>query len=240
MNGFFTINSKGDKVVFAKGNLRYHPKNGEWQLAEHQWDIVGAGNANVSRKYNGWIDLYVCGSGKNPTSTSDNPVNYYEKPLDDWSVNKIVNGGNQKNLWRTLTRDEWDYILNKRQTASGWSYVRAEVNGIKGAIILPDDWPSASYGFKRAKDRYDNAPNVISLQEWESVFEIAGAVFLPMAGTRYKNKYYDDGGYYWSTGYDAVVFDGNTFDSRTKNYDLLSVESYDVYYGAAVRPVRDF
>ena len=120
-------------------------------------------------------------------------------------------------------------------------YVKAQVNGVDGVILLPDDWPSTVYKFKKAKDRYDSAPNKISPSEWES-FETAGAVFLPAAGLRYIQEYRGGGeaGFYWtSTGMNVVKFDNNTFDSRTNNYDLITVE-YDIpYYGGAIRAARD-
>lgn len=239
LNGLFTVNANGDQVVFSKGNLQYNPKGKIWQFAERQWDIIGARNANISKKYDGWIDLYGWGTGNRPTATTTSLPYYFESPFYDWCDNKVINGGDQKHFWRTLTTDEWDYILNKRNTSSGLRYVKAQVNGVNGVILLPDDWPSAVYKFKKAKDRYDSAPNKISSSEWES-FETAGAVFLPMAGSRYEQKYYDDGGYYWtSTGMNHVKFDANTFDTRTHNYDLISVE-YDIpYYGDAVRAARD-
>lgn len=242
LSGLFAINSKGDKVVFAKGNLQYNPKEKIWRFAEHQWDIVGAGNANISKKYAGWLDLFACGTGNRPTATTTKLPYYFESPFFDWCVNKISNGGDKRNVWRTLTSEEWDYILNKRVTMSGLRYAKAQVNGVNGVILLPDDWAAAVYKFKKAKDRYDSAPNKISLSEWESVFETAGAVFLPAAGLRYIQDYRGGGeaGFYWtSTGMNVVKFDNNTFDSRTNNYDLIVVEYEIPYYGSAVRAARD-
>lgn len=241
LNGLFTVNANGGKVVFSKGNLQYNPKTKIWQFAENQWNIAGDGNANISKKYDGWIDLYGCGTGNRPTATTTKLPYYFESPFFDWCENKIINGGDKKHLWRTLTAEEWDYILNKRATMSGLRYAKAQVNGVNGVILLPDDWPAALYKFKKAKDRYDSAPNKISLSEW-SEFETAGAVFLPAAGLRYIQDYRGGGeaGFYWtSTGMNVVKFDNNTFDSRTHNYDLIVVEYEIPYYGSAVRAARD-
>ncbi|MBQ2488287.1 MAG: hypothetical protein II525_00540 [Bacteroidales bacterium] len=34
----------------------------------------------------------------------------------DWAYhNAIINGGNKAHLWRTLTRDEWYYLIYQRK-----------------------------------------------------------------------------------------------------------------------------
>lgn len=241
LNGLFTINANGGKVVFSKGNLQYHPKQKIWRFAEHQWDFVGEDNVKRSRKYDGWVDLYGWGTGNNPTTTSHDLRNYFETPFYDWAEHKISNGGDEKNQWRTMTKNEWDYLLNKRETASGLRYAKAEVNGVNGVVLLPDDWPAACYDFKKAKDRYDQAPNKISLSEWQRDFEIRGAVFLPAAGGHWDvDRYGGNGGYYWvSSGADVVKFDVNTFHSPTGNYDLVEIDNEIAYDGCSVRPARD-
>ena len=68
---------------------------------------------------------------KNLTGTS---ANY------DWGVfNAISNGGGQAGMWRTLTREEWNYILNTRNLAQ---YLRSQatVCGVHGYVLLPDDF----------------------------------------------------------------------------------------------------
>ena len=55
----------------------------------------------------------------------------------DWGTNKI--GNDAPNTWRTLSKDEWVYLLNIRTNASSL-YGIAQVNGVNGLIILPDNW----------------------------------------------------------------------------------------------------
>lgn len=68
-DGRFTINSDGDQVYFAAGNLQYQRSTNTWRIAEHQWDKIGGGSfgGNVSgsnnesisnASYLGWIDLF--------------------------------------------------------------------------------------------------------------------------------------------------------------------------------------
>ena len=147
INGLFTINANGDQVYFSQGNLQYQASTNTWRFAENQWDYIGYANSNISPTYDGWIDLLGWGtSGFNhgaacyqPWSTSENYYDYYAYGLSnsnlndqtgqaDWGYNAISNGGNQENLWRTLTMQEWHYLIKTRNTPSGIRWAVAKVN----------------------------------------------------------------------------------------------------------------
>ena len=66
----------------------------------------------------------------------------------DWGYNAISNGGNEEGLWRTLTMDEWLYLLDMRNTTSGMRFAKANVEGVNGLLLLPDDWDIAFYNLK--------------------------------------------------------------------------------------------
>ena len=56
----------------------------------------------------------------------------------DWAYhNAISNGGNKAHLWRTLTRDEWNYLFYQRKDALS-KFAPATVNGVHGIVILPE------------------------------------------------------------------------------------------------------
>ena len=95
LSGKFSI-SNSEKVCFSQGNLQYQASTSTWRFAEHQYDIIGAANANISDTYDGWIDLFGWGTGDDPTKhTTDN--NDYSV-FTDWGVNRISNGGDAENL----------------------------------------------------------------------------------------------------------------------------------------------
>ena len=79
--GLFTINADGDQVHFSQGNLQYQASTNTWRFAEHQYDYVGADNANISATYTGWIDLFVWGTGNNPSLTW---IDYPDGTFVDW------------------------------------------------------------------------------------------------------------------------------------------------------------
>ena len=120
----------------------------------------------------------------------------------DWGVhNAISNGGNAAGLWRTLTKNEWDYLINTRVTPSGIRFAKATVNNVNGLILLPDNWQSSYYLLKHPNDdTYYYYVNTITAEEW-AVLEQHGAVFLPAAGGRnsWAVNHLNLEGRYWST-----------------------------------------
>jgi len=82
-------------------------------------------------------------------------------------------------------------------------YAKAQVAGVNGMILLPDDW-SASYYTLNNTNNTDAAftSNIISASDWNSL-EAHDAVFLPAAGYRYGTNAHDVGSYggYWSASF---------------------------------------
>lgn len=220
INSLFSV-SPTQKVWFSKGNLQYKASTNIWQFAANQYEIIGNSNSNISSSYNGWIDLFGWGT------SGWNCGNTYYRPWDsnvndafygpqgnnnltgayahsDWGVhNAIDNGGNSAGQWRTLTEEEWSYILN-RNTASGICFAKAKVNGVNGLILLPDNWSGNYYTLNNTDEVEANySGNVISSSTWINSLEKHGAVFLPVAGERYGTTIsylYDyPHGYYWSS-----------------------------------------
>lgn len=229
--------SASKTVIFSPGNLQYHAANNEWRFAPNQTDYIGEDNANIGSTYNGWIDLFGWGTGTNPTNKS---TAYNDYPtFVDWRVNRI--GNYAPNIWRTLTYDEWYYILNNRSNASNFKGV-AQVNGVNGLILFPDAWQCPSgLTFKSGFDDDDCTRcygyyQTISVSDW-SKLESSGAVFLPAASYRYGSLVYgvQDHGHYWSaTEYDSDGVGGLQFSSSK-----AGMSYYDRYYGLSVRLVQD-
>ena len=238
VKGEFTV-ARGKKVYFSRGNLQYQASTNTWRFAEHQWDMIGDGNENISPNYDGWIDLFGCGTsgynGKNPYMTSKERADYGDGSNTnyDWGVyNKISNGGNKAGMWRTLTGDEWYYILNGRPHCEDL-YSKGRVDGICGLILLPDEW-DYSIGFSPRSEGWKT--NDYTLDEW-SIMESHGAVFLPAAGGRGGPDVRSVGslGYYWSSsagGYGRAYY--LCFYSNNVDTDYGSRG-----YGRSVRLVRD-
>ncbi|MBQ4390902.1 MAG: hypothetical protein II827_02680 [Paludibacteraceae bacterium] len=194
----FTVGA-GKTVVFSQGNLQYNPAQNIWRFATLQYDTIGSANQNVAPDYDGWLDVFGWGTGKNPTMTSTSDADY--SVFEDWGQNPISNGANTPDEWRTMTTAEWLYLFNSRDNHEN-RFGFGSVAGIGGIILLPDEWTlPEGLTFYTWKDKgfiYDGrnyklnestvetngfAHNVYTAVQWMDM-EKAGALFLPAAGTR--------------------------------------------------------
>ena len=198
-SGKFSVNVNR-KVYFAQGNLQYQASTRTWKFADNQWEYLGKANKNISSTNDGWIDLFGWGTGNNPTRRDIDNEGYI---FSDWGNNAIINGGNIAHMWRTLSKDEWVYLIEKRRTKSGIRYAKGQVNGVGGLILLPDNWDPNTHVLNETnkKDSKYNS-NVINKSEWLKM-EQAGAIFLPAAGFRSGGPILTMGkvgvrGWYWS------------------------------------------
>ena len=144
-------------------------------------------NGNISETYEGWTDLFSWGASGYEEIYPYKVAQYYKGENDiagtnyDWGVyNAISNGGNQAGLWRTLTKDEWVYLINTRTDAASKKGF-ATVNNVTGLVLLPDDWTLPADVTFTSGASGDYAQNTYSSDDW-SKMEVNGAVFLPAAG----------------------------------------------------------
>ena len=195
--------SADKQVVFSPGNLQYHPAKNIWRFAERQSDRIGEANRNCSSTYNGWLDLFGWSTSANNygvTTSIDNAD--YSGSFVDWGTNKI--GNDAPNTWRTLTANEWNYMVFNRSNADNLKGI-AHVSGTNGLILLPDDWECPSGIIFKSGFHSDNSTEAygqyqtFTTDQW-SKLEAAGAVFLPAAGVRYGSDVYDEQNVsnYWS------------------------------------------
>ena len=247
-------------MYFSQGNLQYQASTDTWRFAENQWDLVGGGNENISSTYYGWIDLFGWGTSGydhgatcyQPWSTSTYDYNYYAyanpnfnlydgSGQADWGYNAISNGGNQENLWRTLTASEWEYILNTRP---GCRYAMASITGIgSGLILLPDDWDESIYPLFDVNQTGYCSFNNINAQGWSTYFEPYGVVFLCYTGYRegtsftFSSNTYIAG--YWSSD-SGIVFGVNGPNHNGYPYFDPHQQGGANHIGHSVRLVQDY
>ena len=263
VNGLFSV-SATKQVYFSKGNLQFigSASTPYWKFSENQWDYYGATTEQNSEEEDVNRDLFGWGtSGHNhgavcyqPWNASLPTINYYaygsptnhlymEPRTADWGYNRIINGGNAINSWRTLTKNEWDYVFNIRSTVSGVRYAKAQVNNVNGVVLLPDDWEESIYSLSNSNSGdalYSS--NMITETQWRNILECAGAIFLPAAGRRYGTSIggVNDFGHYFSASANvnnsnyAYAFGVIFNDSRLVIGELTRSE------GSSVRLVQDY
>jgi hypothetical protein len=190
--GTFSI-SENKKVYFSKGNLNYSPSTKKWKFASYQYDFVGKNNLDTSASTNtGWIDNFCWSTANNNYGTNVRNRAQSAEDFVDWG-NTIGAG------WRTLSKNEWNYLLNRNGIIS---YVLATItirenDSINGLLLLPDNW-------------YNSENKIIAgqrfkceISEWFEL-EKTNVVFLPMAGTTDACSYYTPNtGAYWTTTNDS-------------------------------------
>ncbi len=242
--GAFSV-SATKKVCFSQGNLQYV---GTWQFAANQWEHFGNNQSNNHRDLFGW------GTGGAPNEVSLENKDY--ATFTDWGTNPITNGGTG---WRTLTAEEWGYLLGPGNGGTTPSKYRANYQSLRGLckikvsgteypgmIILPDDlydnlptegeiatrW--AACAVAAGSLDYENA--TFTKDEWTALQD-AGAVFLPVAGYRGNTVYgLSTHGNYWSSLHSSneYAYYVNFFEKS-----LYPENSSHRYTGRSVRLVQD-
>lgn len=197
----FTASADGEIVFFAQGNLQYDQSKGRWQIAAHQYDVLG----NAS----GIVDLFSWSTENSAWGMSGDTSGAFK----DWGNNIIYGADGNPNgagIWFTPTQENYRYILRGRSASTvcgveNACYAKMTVAGVPGILLFPDVfiWP-LDLDFPEGINSYNAkfSQNSYSAEEF-AVLEVKGAIFLPAAG--YKEGGVVSGvgthGYYWtSTG----------------------------------------
>ncbi len=261
--GLFSI-SETQKVNISRGNLQYQASTKKWRFAQRQFDRCGIGgdestvywndngtqrkcdNSQISETYGGWIDIFGWGTSgvgdANPPYFTETKIAQYPYSWSDWGQNTI--GTYAPNKWRTMTIDEWKYLIERRKVDgdAGYSFVRLKFGSnptdtVTGVIIYPDDFTWSDVDISAigvGKEKFTEIDATI----WNALEQV-GCVFLPGSGYRSKNKilaFYTNGFYWSATAEDK----DNAYLMRFFNDDHnINYISYFTYFGLAVRLVRD-
>ena len=262
--GVFSV-SETKKVTFSPSNLYYDRETSSWNFFQEQWNALTITNLNSPVGINGrWfstladvaypesidtqvqlgkkIDLFGW-SGSNSAvlygvNASPNYKDYMGDFMD-WGNNQI--GKDAPNTWRTLSKEEFEYLIDGRPNAAQLKGVAA-VNGVNGLILLPDEWECpAGVSFKSGfassgGEQYFAKYQSYTASEWQKM-ERAGAAFLPAAG--YKNGvpllFVGSFGCYWTRSLNISNPESACFVYIYS--DSIVWDYYDRYRGLSVRPV---
>lgn len=202
--GKFIINANGDQVRFSDGYLA--------KYSDEDLYILGPQYMIAHMAATRW--LYFCwGTGNNPTEKRVQVDEFV-----DWGV-KPIGDDTEGNLWRTLSADEWQYILSGRDHAEylcGLAKITTEYGVYQGLMLFPDNLylePGYDYdgdfldlpdgimfeSYKRQGNHFTYLwCSEYTEAQWEAV-EQAGAVFLP------ETYMFEDDTYYNYPGLNAVL-----------------------------------
>lgn len=240
----FTVGA-GTRVYFSKGNLqaagttssRDNGSGWTWSFATHQYDYIGNNTANTSISGNGTIssagtvDLFGW-STKTSYYGINNSTSYgsYGSSFIDWS--KVFGDSSP---WRTLSKNEWVYLINNRGSRS---YLKATINvgntTYQGLILFPDDYVGGIGNYSYNNGSSDFTSTSVTEEDWVAM-ESIGAVFLPAAGSRTGTSVNTGDGFYWSSDPDGT---NNAYYVKCNGLSL-SEASINRSRGLSVRLVRN-
>lgn len=204
--GRFTVNSDGGQVRFSSGNLqaRYDGAEYHWDFATNQYDVLGVSMDNKTGE-NYTLDLFSWSSlnssyGTNPNGETED----IWKVFVDWgkaycSSHKIT----PETTWRTLSKDEWHYIVVDRPASTVCGVPNARIVPIRvfvtdndykdGYVLFPDLYAHPSVlpalnNINAYSISFDS--NIYDLKQWKKMEE-AGAVFIPAWELYWTSNDYD-------------------------------------------------
>ena len=192
--GLFTVNTDDKKVFFSKGNLYcsgvdFHMvnddyyrdvesmDNAQWGFESNQYDTSPSSSPNKINIHH-ISHFWWCSTPEKAMS-----YNYYSDYNNETMFfaekNFTVNGFSD---WSTLTKDEWNYLLNTRTMENSKprytikdNTITLDGNNFMGLFIYPDDYSGEEVG------------NETETWTWDKI-NSEGIVFLPAAGSRSEGR----------------------------------------------------
>ena len=225
-------------VHFSQGNLLYNGTS--FLFHTNQYDNNGSWSSSN-------CDLFFWETEGNYGSGEEFVV-YTMTVSDvvDWGANPISGATGE---WSTPSKNNWDYLFNTRTastvggTANG-RFAKACIFGPRhGIILFPDHYThpadvTAPTGVNGTGSTSWEGNNY-SAADWAKM-EAAGAVFLPVTGSRNGSTVGGVGlyGKYWSsTAYETEKYDAYYFGFSEDTFDPNSISNR--YFGLSVRLVGE-
>ena len=232
--GIFSV-SPSKRVFFSQGNLQYNKSTGKFSFMTNQYDRVETKEQNVGTDYASQpiVSLFGWGTSGFPYG-SECYMPYRTKQGDsrygpsgdsgltgeaEWGHNEIENGGNTADWWRTLTKDEWVWLIGPQSspvpgtncrtssTVNGITNARFTLatinNDIRGLLIFPDQYTAGTpigvtWGVINGISGDYEYKTKCTSDGWNNL-QTAGCVFLPEAYWRGNEKVATYYGRYWSS-----------------------------------------
>lgn len=258
LDGVFTVSDNGTpndasddiRIRFSQGNLYADASDSDnlkFYFEGHQYDTVAVkgDRSHLGHFYWSKDPAVSCSTTYEDVNSSSTDVFFTNDPANPQSPKEGFTVGGLSGF-RTLTADEWKYLLKSRANADS-KVGYATVGGVHGIIILPDVFidPKKNTG---GNGNFVSLPatgwdsNIYTVGEsgtWNEM-ESARAVFLPVVGYREGSEISGKKsmGFYWSASYfDSMV--GQPF----ANYLFICDDTVDpadrdfCKYGYSVRLV---
>lgn len=226
--------SASKKVKFSKGNLYWN--GSAYKFEENQYDYPSSWNtSHVGHFFWSKDDSIARASSYSDSGASVNDILFTNGTETTPKSSFTVDG--EAGKWRSLSKDEWTYLI---ETRSGNRYAKAKVNNVNGLLIFPDNYSGTMSGTGIAAVNTASASfpsSSIPTAIW-SEMEEDGVVFLPNAGSRTNSNILNAGSRaeYWSS---TASDEGNAYNLLCYVSDILSHQQSGRRSGRHIRLVED-
>ena len=191
--GEFSIGESG-KVKFSRGNLYWDGDSFEFEANQY---TIGTWNAENHVNYFFWSkeESVAKAASYSDASAATTDVFFTNETATTAKTDFEVSG---EKGFRTLSADEWTYLLATRENAADLLAEDVTVCGVEHCLIIAPDACLNDYAFNNTKTSYDAA-------DWATA-EAAGLICLPPAGYRdgTEVKSGEGNGFYWASTTDAA------------------------------------
>jgi len=199
--GKFAI-SQTDSVSFSQGILSF--KNNIWSFSPKQYVDLSFVLTDTC--------LFRWSYQNSNYGTSKEELGDVVWNFKDWGENAISNGGNQPNMWRTLSYDEWDYLI--MHTYRKYIAITSDTaQYVYGVVLFPNNFEDPSL---------NQMTTEINDSVWLS-WEKKGAVL-------FQDCVFQEGcNHYWTSTGSPVGDYLISYNAHYLNVSKLSMQS-EIYY----------
>ena len=218
--------SDGNYICFAPGNLQATTTDDwatwSWSFKEHQYDEdlndINIGLNYVNRTKTSHFGWGASGYATTKPNYTDEDLSHYAQGYvditgTDYDWGHMVGTLNEHNDWRTLTADEWKWILGKNSNAAASiagtdcrfsstvngvenaRYTMAQItideSTINGTILFPDVYTAGTPNgvtWGTINSPVNTWVNTTCTEAGWTALQTAGCVFLPAAGRHEKDN----------------------------------------------------
>ena len=173
LSGIFTVSAERKKVFFSKGNLYW--SGSVYGFENNQYDINVAGHQSSFF----WSNTAEYARGTEWNLDFNAPMSFFTN-ADEVTADQGFTANGQTGLWRTLSKDEWSYLINRNNGIG-----EATINGVKGVIIFPDEYDGQTDGLTSIPEGCVFLPagrdGGVTVLYWSSTSMLETSSYIPTA-----------------------------------------------------------
>ena len=126
------------RVRFSKGNLYWNGSAFNFETSQTAYPTSWS-TSHVGHFFWSKTASVAYAASYSDASTAATDVLFTNDPSGATSPNSSFTANGQTGMWRTLTKDEWNYLINTRTNASALYKCNVTVGGVTGCLVIAPD-----------------------------------------------------------------------------------------------------